>query len=274
MLREPLLTATVVVAMTTAAGAAHAQIVNVQPLVKSSEADTFEGEVGANLDFRTGNFDFLMGKLTLLLRYQTGRHRLVWSSSGELGYKGGFEEANRFIMRGFTHLRHQVRLIDWLTWETYAQVAGDDILRIGLRLLVGTGPRFDIVQEEEGTLAAGLSYMFERIHERYTRTTVDEDTGETSSEQVELAQNNHRLSAYLTGSLHLTPYLTLIHTTYFQPRADDPSDIRIFSQTQLGVKAVERLSIKIALEVAYDSAPPPGIVNTDIGTSVGLSYGF
>ena len=122
---------------------ADAQIVNVQPLMNSGEeVDGFQGEIAASLTLKTGNVDLLLGTGSALLTYRIGAHKLISSSTAELGIEGD----DTFVERVFTHLRHQVTILDWLTWETYGQVATDRFRRLSLRGLAGTGPRFSIVE--------------------------------------------------------------------------------------------------------------------------------
>ena len=135
---------------------AVAQIVNVQPLMAGGEEiDGFQGELSASLTLKTGNVDLILTNGSAL-SYRLGAHKLISSSTAELGIKG----EDTFLERMFTHLRHQVDL-DWLTWETYGQVATDHFRRLSLRAR-RHGARFAIVDGPTVAFALAASYMFER----------------------------------------------------------------------------------------------------------------
>ncbi len=235
---------------------AEAQIVNVQPLLKSPEPG-FRGALGGSLTWKTGNVDLLLTKGTVFVRYLRGAHLLLSSSRGELGLKSGDD----FLERLFSHLRWQWRFVDAVTWETYGQVASDRFKRLRLRALAGTGPRFQLLDGEAGSLAVAVSYMFEH-----------EQLGASDAADSERVEDNHRLSMYLTGEVKLDDRLSVLHTTYVQPRLDAPlDDVRVLSETTLRVKLTERLGLGVGVVFAYDSAPPMDVKLLDTATDVSLS---
>ena len=243
-----------------APGGASAQIVNVQPLMSSGEeVDGFQGEVSASLTLQTGNVDLLLGTGSALFTYRMGAHKLISSSTAELGVNGG----DTFTEHVFTHLRHQVTILDWLTWETYGQIATDRFRRMSLRGLAGTGPRFSIIDGPAVAFALAASYMFER-----------EMLGESEFSDSEAAYNNHRLSLYLTGKFVLSPLLGFVHTTYYQPLVTDPLDFRVSSETSLNVKLTDSLGLSVGFVLTYDSRPPEEVHDLDTATRAKVTYTF
>ncbi len=240
------------------APAAAAQIVNVQPLVEKG-GEGFAGQIKGSLNWRTGNVDLLIAKASALLTYKIGIHKLISSSQGEIGIKGGDE----FIERVFTHLRHQAVLGYGVTWETFLQVATDRFKRMAFRGLVGTGARYDIIEGPAVGLAVAALYMFER-----------EVLGDSDYADSGVAENNHRLSAYLTAKFILSPMVSLIHTTYYQPRLDDWTDFRLSSETDLGFKLTEYLTLSVGFDLGYDSKPPMGVKELDTTTNVSVGVSF
>ena len=239
---------------------AAAQIVNVQPLMSSAEeVDGFQGELGGSLTLKTGNVDLVLLNSSLLMSYRIGAHKLISSSTGELGMKAD----DTFLERVFTHLRHQVSFTHWLTWETYGQVATDRFKRLSLRALGGTGPRFALVDGPAVAFALALSYMYER-----------ELLNTSDYADSEAAYDNHRLSMYMTGKFLLSPMLSFVHTTYFQPLVEDPLDFRLSSETNLNVKLSDSLGLAVGFLLAYDSRPPEGVQDLDTATRVKFSYSF
>ena len=260
----------------------RSQVVNVQPLMAArDEGDGLKSEVTASLDVRTWNFDFLMASAALLMRYTHGRHRLIWSSNAEMGYKGGFEDADRFILRGFTHLRYQIDVQDWLVWEAYVQGAGDELRRTKHRILAGTGPRFDFYDDEMWDFSLGVSYMFERVAEDWDVVEVDPITDEATTSIDTRGEVNQRVSVYLPGTVKIDDQFTIVHTTYFQPNfTPSPGvdmvigDFRLSTQTRLGVKLTDLLGISVGFGLSYDSTPPTPVKALDISTNLGLNITF
>ena len=260
MVKQTLGLTVIVTALALSHGPSHAQIVNVQSLNASGAGDDgFQGEVAGSLTLKTGNVDLLLANSTLLLTYRSGAHKLISSSKAQIGIKGGKD----FLEKVFTHFRHQVVFTDWLTWEAYVQVATDRFKRLPLRALAGTGPRFTLVEGPAVAFAVGLSYMFER-----------EMLNETDFADSGAVYNNHRLSTYITGKFILDPLISLNHTTYFQPRADEPLDFRLSSETSLGFKLTDTLGVSVGLMVTYDARPPEGVKDLDTATNAKVTYGF
>ncbi|MEZ4266693.1 MAG: DUF481 domain-containing protein [Myxococcota bacterium] len=263
----------VLCALTTAAGLvatprAAAQIVNVQPLVTRADKEGFQGELTGSLKLQTGNSQLFLVDAGLLALYGKGIHRLISSSSASLGYRGGINDESRFLQRLFTHLRWQVRLPRLVTWETYAQAAQDRFRRLSLRVLGGTGPRFDFIEGNAVSLALGLSYMLE--HERLSSTELSDGTTDPG-----VSETNHRASLYLSARFSIAPAFSFIHSSYFQPLLTDPfGDFRFSSETGLAIAVTKRLSIAIVFAVSFDSEPPAEVKKTDTTTDVKLAVAF
>ena len=224
-----------------AGATSQAQIVNVQPLMSGGEDDHgFKGEIGGSLTLQTGNVDIIIANASALFSYQTGAHKLISSSTLELGTNDG----ETFMESLFTHLRHQANITGWLTWETYGQVATNRFRRLSLRGLAGTGPRFGLIEGPAVSFALAASYMFER-----------EMLSESEYSDSGAAYNSHRLSLYLTGKFILNPLLSAVHTTYYQPLLTDPLDFRVSSDTSLNVKLTDSVALSVGFSLSYDSRP-------------------
>ncbi|MCB9730490.1 MAG: DUF481 domain-containing protein [Deltaproteobacteria bacterium] len=250
------------------AAPASAQIVNVQPLVTRADTEGFQGELTGSLTLQTGNTELFLVNGGLLALYGHGIHRLISSSAASVGYRGGINGESRFMQRLFTHLRWQVRMPRLVTWETYAQVAQDRFRRLSLRVLGGTGPRFDLIEGPAVSLALGISYMLE--HERLSQTELSGGGVEPAREET-----NHRASLYLSARFIIDPIFSLIHTSYFQPLLTDPfGDFRFSSETGLAIGITKTVSLAVTFSVAYDSDPPVEVRKTDTTTDVKLAVAF
>jgi hypothetical protein len=153
-----------------------------------------------------------------------------------------------------------MRVNNWLTWETFGQVASDQFKDLQLRGLAGTGARIAILDGAAVSAAVGLAYMFE--HEAVTQEGTD----------ATLDSNNHRVSSYITGRFAVSDRTFLGNTTYYQPRVDAVlDDFRVASDTSLSVELGKKLALTFSIRVAYDHAPPEGIESLDTSTSVRLT---
>ena len=72
----------------------------------------------------------------------------------------------------------------------------------------------------------------------------------------------------------LNSQLSLISTTYYQPRLSEARDYRALEQAGLAVKITDKLSLKLSLDIAHDSRPPQSIRQTDTSYNTSLSYRF
>jgi len=240
--------------------AASAQIVNIQPLLGPEDRPGFSLELSGGMELRTGNVDLFTGKASLLMRYQLGRHRLISTSAGALGIKNDAQYLNNL----FSHLRHQVFFFDWFAWETWIQGANNRFTRLRLRLLSGTGPRFDLARLETFRLAIGIHYMLE--HETLR-------SGVNPNES--LNELNHRANTYLTLTWDIIEGLSFQETVYVQPKLTNPfADYRVSNEIQLTAKVTKHFGLGTSFQLRYDHAAPGGVEALDTTTMATLTAGF
>lgn len=255
-----------------------AQVVNVVPLIGTNAACEGGGEDVARSDecpdakldvelrgalsWQTGNVKFLSANASTLIRQRVGRRTFILRNTNQFARGAG----DPFLNRHITHLRHQVRL--WttpITWETYAQATFDRIWRLKLRMLIGGGPRWDVLRRDAVQLAVAASYMYE--HQRLSR---QEDVGDSGR-----VENNHRLSTYLTAAFDTGGLFRMVQTVYYQPRFDAwTDDFRVFSQTDLVVRASEQVALSLTFVVMYDSNPAETVLTTDTSLTSSIGYTF
>jgi len=250
-----------ILAATLAPVSAAGQIVNIQPLLGPEDSPGLSMELKGGMSLYTGNIDLFTGAASLLMRYQAGRHRFISTSSGALGIKNDAQ----YINKVFSHLRHQFYCVDRFAWETWLQGAENHFTRLALRLLVGIGPRFDIVRGEDFRLAAGLHYMFE----------LEQLSAGGAAEGEPLQELNHRSSSYLTFTWDMTDGLSLQETAYVQPKLDDPlADFRLSNEVQLTAKVSDHFSLGTSFQLAWDRAAPAHVEALDSVTLATLTAGF
>jgi putative salt-induced outer membrane protein YdiY len=87
-------------------------------------------------------------------------------------------------------------------------------------------------------------------------------------------QRDIRGSSYISFSLYPTDNLTLISTTYYQPKLVDFSDYRISSQSSLLVNLFTSFALKTTYTFIYDDKPAIGIPSSQYSFTTGVSYSF
>jgi len=147
---------------------------------------------------------------------------------------------------GIGHLRFNYKIRPWLTAEAFSQVQSNKILAVRFRGLLGAGPRFRVITTEPFRLYAASLAMFE--HEEL--------------ETAGIISNQFRLSSYASWTWKLSDLVTLVQTTYFQPRIDDPADFRTASQTDFLMRVSRRFSVSLSFNQLFDTRPPAGVVRS------------
>lgn len=258
-----------------AATSARAQIVNVQPLVRDTKETEFAAELTGSASIDTGNVQLLLVHGGFFWTWKKGRHQIIHDTSVDVVFSGGFTGDDRFQEEFVTHPRYQLRIHDWLHWESYLQANTNRLKRLEFRGLVGTGPRFTLLQGDRGELAVGAHYMYE--HERYHAGSYAEghDRAGEDFPDNDARQNNHRISSYLTGTARLDERLSFVHTTYYQPRFTAfRDDFRLMTENRLVVDLNDRLALSLTETIVWDTDPPVSVEELDTHTSVEFTFGF
>src|SRR5690606_19726059 len=155
--------------------------------------------------------------------------------------------------------RYRYRLESWLSGESFVQHEYDEFRRLQLRALFGLGPRFDLPLPPGNTVAVGTAWMLE-----YERIS-DDGLPDAGDEQL-----NHRWSSYIAAGATLTEGISILHTTYWQPKFDDFADYRFLSETSAVLDVKEWLAVQFSFVAAYDSRPPADVeeLDTNLGTAL------
>ncbi len=231
----------------------QAQIVNIEKLrLSDTLSNHFSMEIGLGMSMsRNSSGDVLEGEGSLKGDYQ-------FNNKNRIMMIGAFG-INRFRERGntettdinnnqFIHFRYNRKLTSFMTWEAFSQGQFNQVELINLRLLAGTGPRFQLLRKEKGYIYLGLLYMFEHS---------DEEWDGISKHTI---FNHHRLSGYLNMFYKPNDNLGISHVTYIQPRVDAFHDLRISSETGLEFKIFKKLNWRTYFQLLYDSSPPISVI--------------
>jgi hypothetical protein len=211
---------------------ARAQIVNIEDQRKGFDTLGWFGQldVGGNLNRNSTTTVSLNGALRV--DHKAERHALLMLADYRLVQVSGRNGINA----GFAHLRYAYYIDDVWRWEAFTQVQYNEQIRLGLRGLVGTGPRLKLLSIERNRLYVGVLYMYEY-----------DELAERS-----IFYRDHRLSNYLSFNLFPLPRLSLTNTTYYQPVLPDFASPRISSVTGLSLKITDSFSFTSQYSVTRD----------------------
>jgi len=246
--------------LTAMASQARAQIVNVQSVLAEKPRPGLSGSLAGSVDWRTGNQKFVFLSLSGVARLSLDKNLWIAIVSGESKQSAGESLAGNT----FAHLRYRRTITDVVGAETFIQHAFDNQRRLETRGLAGAGVRLTLLKGDMFNVDLGIAYMFE--YELLDNDAAQPDAGAT--------QKNHRLSSYLFFSFDVADNVQFLETVYFQPRLDEPEDLRLLSDSSLVLRLTKRLNLATSFSVSWDRAPPAGIEGLDTSLVQSASVDF
>lgn len=183
---------------------------------------------------------------------ERGRYRLLVS--------GGYEESKRVptARNIVVHLRHNHELSGSWSTVSFAQVLNNRFQRVASRWLLGFGPRYDFVRDQESVVALGATPMLEV--ERLTAAD-----GHTA---------RGRLSVFLHLVRRLSANAKLDAVAFWQPLFSDFSASRAVGNLALTVAISGEVDLKFGASVEDNARAPAGVERTDWSTFTGLGVKF
>jgi len=236
-----------------------AQIVNIEdkrPTLKDSI--DWLGHVDVKFNLIQNGAQIISVNGDYRLEHFRDRHLFLFFGEYNIGKLAG----DAFVDDGFQHIRYNYRLNKLLTWEAFTQLQYNELIQLRLRWLLGTGPRFQLLNKNNSRFFLGMLYMYEYNEER---------TKENGPIQF---LRDHRLSSYLSYQFNPTDVLSFAGTIYIQPVLNDFSDIRISSQSTLLFKISSKLQYSTSFSLLYDSDVLEGVQETIYQLTNGLRWNF
>ena len=233
-----------------------AQIVNVESLREVSDTSTWSGGISLDMSLIKNKRQIFSLKNRSRVQYQKNRHMALFIN--DLSFKE--VDSKKIINKGIQHLRYNYKLKHRIVWEGFAQSQHDGISNIKFRGLMGSGLRFKLSPSEKYRLYLGTLIMHEY-----------EEIEELS--QI-IIHRDFRSSTYFSCSLHPSDRLTIVSTTYYQPKLNQWSDFRISSETSLALPLHKNLAYKATFALNYDRFPALGVPDTQYEFTNGLIYSF
>lgn len=231
-----------------------AQIVNIENK-RLSGGKGFHGSADLNLNFTMNTKQLLQIGDKLRIGYTNQRHHALIVTDHAFVKS----DDDSFVNRGYEHLRYNYTLKDSgrVILEAFQQGQFNKIQKINLRLLLGSGFRFKIIDQLNYQLSFGTGFMGE--YEELTDFGTSRDILSTS---------------YLSFDGQFTENVGLNTISYFQPKMIDFGHYRFANETYIRFKISKHLSFKLVYSMVHDSRDIEGVRKTNYILKNTLSFNF
>lgn len=231
-----------------------AQIINIESLRRVTDTSGFSGSASLNFSVKRDANEYIGFATDIHVQYKMNRHLVLLKNDLEFQRI----QANRFANKGASHLRYNYKLKPRLTWEFFLQGQYNKVSKINFRGLAGTGLRFKLTTSDDYKVYFGTLVMFEQ-------NELDDHRG---------IERYFRSSSYLSLSLYPTKDITIISTTYYQPKIENFEDYRVLSQTSLVFTLFRNFDFKTTYSFIYDQFPAEGVPRSQYDLKTGIVYSF
>lgn len=231
------------------------QILNAESLRKVTDTSGFTGSASLDFSLKKDANEYFGFKTNIHLQYKMNKHLVLLKNDIEFQKI----EGNKFANSGISHLRYNYKIFPKIRWEVFVQGQYNKVSKINFRGLIGTGPRFKLSDSEAYNFYLGTLVMYEQ---------------EELDDDITSIQRDMRGSGYLSLTLYPTDNITIISTTYYQPKLSAFKDYRISSQSSLLIKMFENFAFKTSYNYIFDQYPAVGIPKTQYNFSSGVVYTF
>lgn len=230
------------------------QVVNIEKKRNSDSEKGIQGEFGLSASIKENGKQIIQGNNTIKLQYNNRKSTVLLFNDLVLMSV----DNNNLVNEGFQHLRYNHELVPKiLIGEAFIQHQYNSIKKLNRRVLVGGGPRFQIVANDTLRIFFGPLVMFE--HEELLEGTIN---------------RRARMSAYLSLSVNLFGKGMLSTVAYYQPSLNRLDNYRISNDTSMKLKITKKLSYVLTFNMAFDSQPPSEIEKLFYTLQNGISYSF
>ncbi len=234
------------------------QIINVESLRKVSDSIKWSGS--ASLDIGIIKNTSSIFRISNNAHFQYNNKKNLWLFINHLNFQK--IEGNSFVNRGTQHFRYNRTLRPKLKLEAFVQAQYDMISKINFRGLIGLGPRFKLSTNDDYRIYLGTLMMYE--YEKASNTIL-----------TNRIQKDLRASIYLSFSLYPTEIISIISTSYYQPKIKSFNDYRIANNTSVLFDIFKNLSFKTSFTYNFDAFPvKQSIPKTQYELTNGLLYVF
>lgn len=232
-----------------------AQLVNIEKSRKEAKPG-FQGHIDLNLMLTQNTRQIFETGTSAHVQYHKDRHTLLLLNNISFMRV----EGDNLINNGFQHLRYNYTLgKGFTTAEIFTQHQYNSIRLLQRRFLLGAGPRFKILENDDLGIYIAPLVMYEQ---------------ELLNDDNETQTDKFKGDIYVSGTYALDKRINFSHTTYYQPDFARFSEFRIASETGLEMKFNDRFSFLVTYNLAYDSHPPQDIPQLFYTLKNGIKYSF
>ena len=236
----------------------HCQV-NTETLRKSDLAQGFHNTAQLDLGMVSGNSEFLKLKTGFRTDYISKKYYAFMV----IQYQRGTKNQNKFINKGFIHLRNIRRFTERFRGELFAQKEFDDFILLKDRNLIGGGIRTELVSRNTDKknyrffIGNGIMWENEKIR-----------TSPVSETRIVRSTN------YVSLQLHNKNRWNINFVSYYQLNLESVEDYRILMDSTFGFKLSNSFSFRTNFNYRYDNEPPPNIKKYDLELTNGISFSF
>lgn len=232
--------------------------INVESLRETTDKKWI-GSIGLNMGLIKNTNNIFWVSNNAQIQYKDSTHTNYWLLYNNLSFQK--LEGESFVNKGTQHLRYNRKITNKTKVEAFVQTQYDAISKIDLRLLIGAGPRFKLSNNDNHyRIYLGTLVMYE--HEKTTGISEG------------IIEKDFRLSSYLSLNFYPTETISIVSTTYYQPKLESLKDFRMLSNTTIVFKIIEKLSFTANFDYSFDAFPVEGIPKAQYELTNGLLYEF
>lgn len=236
-------------------GRLQAQVVNIENERLRTDSNGVYGSLSGNFSLTSNTKTVIVFDAIAQAEYKQDKN--LYLLLGSYGFVSGDQES--FYNNAFIHFRYNRKVSSLLRWEAFTQGQFNKISKINLRYLLGTGPRFKLVDNEAWKIYAASLVMFEYEEDDTTVQAIHRDIRSTS---------------YLSFTFQPVENVKLISTTYYQPLYADFNDFRLVNEEAFSVSVSKKFSIIPKFSYLYDSRPVSGVPKINYSFTTGIKYVF
>ena len=247
----------VIILIITAANS-HPQV-NVEKYRMESGKDGTSTDIAVSATLIKGNTEILNINASSGIFYKKGRNELFLKGTVNFGEKN----TEKYINKGFVHLRGVRKLTPVLSGEIFAQIEFNEFILLKNRKLGGAGLRVKVLRKKNLSIFAGSGLMYEE--EKFS-----ERGGIVLKADTEVFKTTNYIS--LNCRFNKTSSLGIV--TYWQAKISNLADYRFLTDISLQFKLTGSLSFISTINHRYDNDPPMTIKKYDLTIKSGIGINF
>jgi putative salt-induced outer membrane protein YdiY len=236
----------------------HSQV-NTESLRKSDLSPGFHNTAQFDFGMVSGNSEFLRLKTSVRTDYVSQKYY----SFGVIQYQRGTKSLQKFINKGFIHVRSIRRLTDRFSGELFVQKEFDDFISLKDRNLIGLGLRSSFFKpdatDRKVRLFMGNGAMWE--NEKLNTEPVS---------QTKIMRSTN----YLSIQIRMNNLVNLNFVGYYQVNLQRYQDYRVLVESSLGFNLTKSFTFQTNFNLRFDNEPPGAIKKCDFELTNGVKFSF